>query len=148
VIARRASVLVVLLALVLARQADAESAGWQLHIPERVELVSGQGGTLPIEIALDRGLSVSKDAAVIVDLTPDTAIAVKRRRLGRTDAVDPDAAAPRFAIAVRSDQAGDFRVRVRLRFWLCGQKVCKPVEARRNVSVSVTEPVAPAPVTP
>ncbi len=130
------------------RDASAQrAAGWELRVPERIELVAGQGGALPIEIAVDRGLSVSKDASVIVDIAPDAAIAVKRRRLGRSDAVDPDAAAPRFAVAVRSERTGDFGVRVRLRFWLCGAKVCRPVEARRNVALSVAA-VAPAPSPP
>jgi hypothetical protein len=65
-------------------------------------------------------------------------VSVKRRRLGRTDAVDPEADAPRFAVPLRADNAGDFALRVRLRFWLCGQKICKPVDAKRTVTVAVT----------
>ena len=125
--------------------ADAERApGWALQIPERVELVAGTGGTLPITLSVDRGQSISKDAGIILDLAPDSAIAIRRKRLGRADAVDPVADSPRFAIAVRSDNAGDFTIRVRIRFWLCGTKVCRPVEARRNVSVPVTATAPPA----
>jgi hypothetical protein len=113
--------------------------GWELQIPERVELVAGASGTLPITLSVDRGQSISKDAGIILDLAPDTAISIKRKRLGRADAVDPGADSPRFAIAVRSDNAGDFTIRVRIRFWLCGTKVCRPVDTRRNVTV----PVAP-----
>lgn len=125
------------LALVLAAS-PAYADRWELHVPERVELVAGAGGALPIEITLERGLSVSKDGGVILDLAPDSAIGIKKRRLGRTDAVDPDAPAPRFSVALRADTPGDFSVRVHVRFWVCGQKVCRPVEARRNIAVSVT----------
>jgi hypothetical protein len=128
--------------LVLASPARADR--WTLAIPERIELVARAGGALPIAIELERGQSVSKDAAVILDLAPDSAIAIKKRRLGRADAVDPDAPAPHFSVALRAETAGDFSVRVRLRFWVCGQHACRPVEARRNVAISVTAP-APTP---
>lgn len=119
--------------------------GARVEIPERVELVAGAGGALHVTIALDRGLTVSRDADVILDLAPDSAIAIKRRRLGRADAVDPAADAPRFAIALRADTPGDYRMRVHLRFWVCGSKVCKPVEARRNVAIAVAAPPAATP---
>ena len=141
---------VVALALLLAAS-PASAERWELTIPERLDLVAGAGGALPITIAVDRGLKISKDAAIIVDLAPDSAITVKRRRLGRTDAVDPDADAPRFSVALRAETPGDFALRVRLRFWLCGAKSCRPVEARRNVAISVTAPAAaptPNPATP
>lgn len=138
--------LVILVLLLAASPASAER--WELTIPERLELTAGAGGALPIVIAVDRGLEISKDAAIIVDLAPDNAIAVKRRRLGRTDAVDPDAGAPRFSVALRADTPGDFALRVRLRFWLCGSKSCRPVEARRNVVISVTAAPTPNPSTP
>ena len=127
-----------LLAVVAMARADAQrAAGWNVHVPERIELVAGSGGTLPIEIALDRGLAVSRDAGIVLDLAADSAIAIKRRRLGRSDAVDPGADAPRFAVALRSDTPGDFTIRVHLRFYVCGAKVCRPVDARRNVAVAV-----------
>jgi len=136
--------LLVLLALGATHAGAQRTAGWELHVPERVELVAGSGGTLPIDIAVERGLSISKDAGIVLDLAPDSAIAIKRRRLGRSDAVDPGADAPRFAVALRSDTPGDFTIRVRLRFYVCGAKVCRPVDTRRNVAVAVA-PAAPAP---
>ncbi len=141
----------VALAVLWLAASSASAERWELTIPERLELAAGAGGALPIVIAVDRGLKISKDAAIIVDLAPDSAITVKRRRLGRTDAVDPDADAPRFSVGVRADTPGDFALRVRLRFWLCGSKSCQPVEARRNVVISVTAPAAgptPNPATP
>jgi hypothetical protein len=134
-----------------ARSAEAQrTPGWALEVPERVELVAGTtgtSGTLPITLSVDRGQSISKDAGIIIDLAPDSAIAIKRKRLGRGDAVDPGADSPRFSVALRSDNAGDFTMRVRVRFWLCGTRVCKPIDTRRNVAVAVTAP-APAPAAP
>jgi hypothetical protein len=137
-------VLVLALVASVARTEAGPSSGARVEIPERIELVAGAGGTLPIAIVLDRGLTVSRDAGVILDLAPDAAVTIKRRRLGRADAVDPAADAPRFAVPVRADTPGDYRMRVRLRFWACRTKVCRPVEARRNVAISVAAP-APAP---
>lgn len=124
------------LALLLVASTAYAEAGWELRVPERVDMQVGSGGTLPIAIAVDRGQSISKDGGMIVDLAPD-GVAVKKKRLSRADAVDPDADAPRFAVPLHADAAGDFTVKLHLRFWLCGQKVCKPVDARRTVAVAV-----------
>jgi hypothetical protein len=108
-------------------------------VPEHVDLVAGAaGGTLPIAIVVDRGLTISKDADMIVDVAPDGGVVVRRRRLGRSDAVDPGADSPRFEVALRADAAGDFRVKLHVQFWLCGEKTCRPIDARRTVGVTVT----------
>jgi hypothetical protein len=111
--------------------------GWDLRVAERVEVASGQSAPLSVAIAVDRGLSVSRDAAVILDLAPDDGASVKKRRLGRSDAVDPDADAPRFVVPVRGDAPGDHPVRLHLRFWLCGARTCRPIDVRRTAVVSV-----------
>jgi hypothetical protein len=138
--------LLALAILVIVVRAEAQrEAGWELHVPDRLELQPGTSGSLPISIAIDRGLSLSKDAALILDLAPEGALTVKRKRLGRADAVDPDADAPRFQIAIHSDTAGDFALKVHVRFWLCGNKVCRPIDAHRTVAVSVVAPPPPPP---
>ena len=70
---------------------------------------------------------------MIVDLAPDAGVTVKKRRLGRADAVDPEADAPRFAIAVRGDAPGDYAVQLHVRFWLCGTQDL-PADRRRAAS--------------
>jgi len=144
---RRAIVLSSLaVALAPAPPAEAQQPGWEVRIPERVELVLGEAGVLPIAIAVDRGLAVSRDAPVIVELA-GAGLGLKKARLGRADAVDPGADAPRFAVALRPAAAGDFPVRVRIRLWLCGERTCRPLDVRRDATVVVAPaaaPVAPA----
>jgi hypothetical protein len=41
---------------------------------------------------------------------------------------------------LRGAAAGEFTLKLHVRFWLCGTKVCKPVDARRTVAVSVAKP--------
>lgn len=123
--------------LVLGATASADT-GWELRVPERIEIAAGAIGTLPIVIAVDRGLSISKDAAIIVELAPEGSVSVKRRRLGRTDAVDPDADEPRFAVPVHGDAAGDYAIKLHVRFWVCAARTCKPVDAKRSVAIAVT----------
>jgi hypothetical protein len=113
--------------------------GWDVRVAERVDVAAGATAPLSIAIAVDRGLTVSKDAAVILDLAPDAGVSVKKRRLGRGDAVDPDADAPRFVVPVHGDAPGDHPVRLRLRFWLCGARACRPIDVRRTATVSVAE---------
>jgi hypothetical protein len=111
--------------------------GWDLRVAERVDVAAGQTAPLSVAIAVDRGLTVSRDAAVILDLAPDDGASVKKRRLGRSDAVDPDADAPRFVVPVRGEAPGDHPVRLHLRFWLCGARTCRPIEVRRTAIVAV-----------
>ena len=132
-----------MLVLVLVSSASADT-GWDLKVPDKVELVPGTAGTLTVSIAVDRGLAISKDAGMIVDLAPEGGLAVKRRRLGRGDAVDPDADSPRFAIPLRVESAGDYRLKLHVQFWLCGQKVCRPADARRTIAVTAAA-AAPTP---
>jgi hypothetical protein len=126
------------LAAALATPAAAEGdPGWDVRVAERVDVVAGQAASLSVAIAVDRGLTVSKDAAVILDLAPDDGASVKKRRLGRSDAVDPGADAPRFVVPVRGEVPGDHGVRLHLRFWLCGARSCRPIDVRRTAIVSV-----------
>ena len=145
VLAALAAVAAVAAVAALRSPAAAEGdPGWDLRVAERVEVAAGQSASLSVAIAVDRGLSVSRDAAVILDLAPDDGASVKKRRLGRGDAVDPDADAPRFSVAVRADAAGEHAVKIRLRLWLCGGKVCRPLDVRRQTTIAV----APAAVPP
>src|SRR5262245_55209340 len=128
----------VLAVLVWARAEAQREPGWDLKVSERVEVAAGSNAPLTIALAVDRGLTVSKDAAVIIDLVPEAGIAVKKKRLGRGDAVDPEADAPRFAVPVRADAPGDHVIRLRVRFWLCGTRSCRPIDVRRSATVAVS----------
>jgi hypothetical protein len=118
--------------------ASARADSWELKVPEKIELVAGASGTLPVAVVIDRGLTISKDAALVLDLAPDAGVTVRRKRLGRGDAVDPDADAPRFAIPLHAAAPGDYALKLHLRFWLCAKQTCRPIDARRSVAVAVT----------
>jgi len=133
------------LAMLVCTPAQAQrDPGWDLRVAERVEVAAGQAAPLAIALAVDRGLAVSRDAAVIVDLAPDAGVTVKKRRLGRGDAVDPEADAPRFAAQVRGEAPGEHAVRLRVRFWLCRTRTCRPIDVRRVATVVVTAPASGA----
>jgi hypothetical protein len=126
-----------LLVLVLLATA-AHAQGWEVRIPERVELVLGEPGTLPIAIAVDRGFVISKDAPVIVDVSAVSGVSTRKPRLGRPDAVDPEADAPRFAVPLKTAAAGEHVVKIRVRMWLCGGRSCRPLDVKRQATVVVT----------
>lgn len=131
--------------MALVATAHAQPATWEIKIPDKVEAVLGATVQLPITIAVDRGFSVSKDGPVLIDLAPDPGLTIKKRRLGRPEAVDPEADVPRFVVPVRTDAAGDHLVKLRIRLWLCGGKVCRPLDVKRQTTVVVA---APAPASP
>ena len=128
--------------LALASPAYAQQPGSEVRVPERVEVAAGATLQLAIAIAVDRGLTVSKDGPVIVDVVHDAGVTVKKRRLLRADAVDPDADAPRFAVGVRGETAGEVIVKLRVRYWVCGGKSCRPIDVRKQSTVVVTAPPA------
>jgi hypothetical protein len=47
----------------------------------------------------------------------------------------------------RAEAAGDFALKLHVQFWLCGSKVCRPIEARRSIAITVAAP-APPPAPP
>ena len=125
-----------LVLMLLATAAHAQ--GWEVRIPEKLEVVLGEPGTLPIAIAVDRGFVISKDAPVIVDVAAAAGISTRKPRLGRPDAVDPEADAPRFAVPLKTTGAGEYVVKIRVRMWLCGGRSCRPLDVKRQATVVVT----------
>lgn len=123
---------------VLALSSAASAQGWEARVPERVTMTAGEPGTLEIAIAVDRGLVVSKDAPVIVDVTLPAGVTTRKPRLGRADAVDPEADAPRFAVPLKSATPGEHVAKIRLRMWLCGGRSCRPLDSKRTVVVVVS----------
>jgi hypothetical protein len=126
--------------LLLASSAYAQ--GFDVRVPDKVEVSLGETATLPITVAVDRGLVISKDAPVIVDVAPPAGVSTRKPRLGRADAVDPEADAPRFAVALKTTAPGDHVVKIRVRMWLCGGRSCRPLDVRRQATIVVSGPKA------
>jgi hypothetical protein len=84
----------------------------------------------------------------LIDLAPDAGLYIKKRRIGRPDAVDPDADVPRFVVPVRADAVGELVVKVRIRLWLCGGKVCRPLDLKKQTTILVSAPASPGTGTP
>ena len=135
---------VVLVLLFGVARADTPS-GVDVRVPDKLEVAVGATTQLKIDIAVDRGFTVSKDGPVWIDVAPDPGLYVKKRRIARVDAVDPDADVPRFVIPVRGDAAGEHPVKLRIRLWLCGGKVCRPLDLKRQTTITVSDHAEPAP---
>lgn len=147
-IGSRAAAVCTAIAIAAPTTVHAQPANWEIKLPDRVEVAQGATVQVPLSIAVDRGYTVSKDGPVLIDLAPDPGLTIKKRRLGRPDAVDPGADVPRFVIPVRADAPGDHLVRVRIRLWLCGGKVCRPLDVKRQTTLGVTVPAPADPPTP
>lgn len=131
--------LLILIAIFAEASADATSEpGWDLQVPAHVEVTAGTTGTLPIGIVVGPGKTISRDADITLDVSPEPGIAIKRRRLRRGDSIDPNGESPRFAIPFSAPRPGDYAIKVHMQFWVCGTKICRPIDARRTVVVSAT----------
>jgi hypothetical protein len=124
--------------------ANGRPADWKLVAPERVELAPGVAGVLEVEVVPDGGRTVSRDGPLRLDVKPGEGVVVGgRRRLGLGDAVDPGAAAPKFAVKVTGEKPGAYVIDVGVRFWLCARQSCKPVKGAASVAVDVVAPPMP-----
>jgi hypothetical protein len=119
----------------------AAAPGIELRAPDEVAAVAGAPVVVSLTVVPPAGRTVSSDGPVLVELALPDGLSATRRRYARRDAADPAADAPRFELKLRAVTAGEHAVRVAVRAWLCGKKVCRPVRAERVVVVTV----APAP---
>lgn len=125
--------------VVLLVASSASAQGWEVRMPEKIAATVGDAATLPIAIAVDRGLVISRDAPVILDVSSNGGVTTRKARLGRNDAVDPGADAPRFDVPLKAAQPGEHVVKIRLRMWLCGGRSCRPLDIRRQTVVVTTQ---------
>ena len=101
----------------------------------------GDERALALTIAPRPGYAISRDGPLVVTVVvrPDQGLELRRRRYLRRHAADARAASPRFDLAYRAARAGRYTVVVEVRFWLCRQRTCRPVRAKRRVGIEVGE---------
>jgi hypothetical protein len=71
-----------------------------------------------------------------IDLSAPAGLALEKTRLGKKDAVTPNAEAPRFEAPFTAVSAGTHEARAKLDFFVCSKTAC--VKQVREVSVPVT----------
>lgn len=119
--------------------------GYQIALPERLEIEAGQGEAVSLTIAPASGHVISRTGPLRVSLaaTPAEGLDLPRHRYKRAQAADRLADAPRFDLAVRGVRPGRYQLALDILFWLCRGRVCRPIRAERAVEVQVR--AAPAP---
>jgi len=119
-----------------ARARRQRQAGWESASPSASSSHRGANGSISISIAVDRGSRCPRmrgdrrSRGAGGDHAPQAPPRPRR-------CVDPEADAPRFAAAVRATRAVITRVKIRVRFWVCGGKACRRVDVRRAAVVAV-----------
>lgn len=126
--------------LAACRAARADDPGFELRIAAPAEVAPGEVAAVSVTLVPAAGRTVATEAPLRLALDADDALALPRRRYLRKDAADPAADAPRFDVKVRPRSAGDHRLTVAARFWLCATKTCRPVTATRAVIIHAPAP--------
>jgi hypothetical protein len=134
---RLAAILTLALAATACAAAHAEDPGYELRVAPDVTIELDTTASFSVAIVPATGRTVSAAGPVRVAVDAPDALAVPRRRYARKDAADPAADAPRFDIRLKARAAGEHTVTLDVRFWLCGKRVCRPVETTRTVRVMV-----------
>lgn len=129
------------LALVAAcRAARADDPGFEVRVVAPAEVGPGEAAAVSVTLAPTAGHTIAAEGPLLLALDADDALALPRRRYLRKDAADPAADAPRFDVKVRAKAAGDHRLTIAARFWLCAAKTCRPVTATRAVVIHAPAP--------
>jgi len=137
--------LLVIAALAGCAAASADDPGYELRVAAPTTIELGGVGAVSVTVAPSTGRTISADAPLRLELvTTDDGLALPRRRLLRKDAADPAADAPRFDVKVRARVAGEHALAIEARFWLCRRRTCRPVVARRMVTLTVPQPIVDA----
>lgn len=146
------SVLVALASVGLAADGVAQEAPaeYAIELGDRAAVAAGASGSLSLTIRPLRGRRISQDGPLRINVAvaPEPGLRFARRAFRRRHAADPRADAPRFELGFAAESAGEFRVDVDIRFWLCARRTCWPVRERRRVVVEVTAPPTPTPPPP
>lgn len=129
-------------ALAACSAAHADDPGYELRLTSETTIALDTTAAISVALVPSAGRTVSAAGPVRLAIEAPDAIGVPRRRFARKDAADPAADAPRFDVKLKARAAGDHTVTVDVRFWLCGQRVCRPVSTSRTVVVHVPAPMA------
>ncbi|MBK7071619.1 MAG: hypothetical protein IPH44_04875 [Myxococcales bacterium] len=126
--------------LAACRAARADDPGFELRIVVPSEVAPGEAAAVSVTLAPAAGRTIAAEGPLRLALDADDALALPRRRYLRKDAADPAADAPRFDVKLRPKAAGDHRLTIDARFWLCAAKTCRPVTATRAVIIHAPAP--------
>ena len=137
---------VVVAALAGCAPAAADEPDVALRVAGEVTLAPGEAASVSVTIAPAAGRTVSSDGPLRLTAEAGDGLVLPRRRFARKDAADPAADAPRFDVRLRGKAAGDHRLALDVRLWLCGPRMCRPVRLQRTVTVRVVAPPAPPPI--
>ena len=99
--------------------------------------------SLSLTISPRPGHVISDEAPLLVELTvaqgtnESRPLELPRTRYRRRHAADARADAPRFDLRYRALLTGEHTLSVRMRFWVCDARSCRPVDERRAVQISI-----------
>ena len=122
------------------------AAGYELSVtPESVAAGPGEAGAVSLTIAPAPGHSIDRRGPlrVTVSVEPGEGLVLPRRMYERRHAADERADAPRFDLRYRADAAGQYRLLIDARFWVCRRHSCWPARERREIPITVAAPAPP-----
>jgi hypothetical protein len=111
---------------------------FEVRAGDAVEAVAGTRSSATFTVVPAPGRTIHKGAGLIVRLSSSSGgLKIPRKRLGRNDAADPQADAPRFEVPFTAESAGSYTIAADVRFWICGPRTCRPARGAAEMSVTV-----------
>jgi hypothetical protein len=96
----------------------------------------GQKGKLSLAILPKAPWHVDPRAPLSIQLEAPAGLELARARLGRKDALEPQAEVPRFEVPFTASKPGRQEARAHVKFFLCRDTIC--AQQTRTVAVAVT----------
>lgn len=128
-----------------AQPAATQPPDHRITIAEPAPIAVGERGAVSVTIAAEPGYTISREGPLTITMTAPEGVTVSKARYVRADAADARAENPRFDLRYQLEAAGEHTLRLRLRFWVCADRSCRPVDVRRTAVIRTAPTPAPSP---
>lgn len=101
-----------------------------------LELKVKAPGTIALKIVAKNGFKVSDETPLSVAFTAPAGLELGAKKLVRKDTLDPKSTSPGWKTTFTAQAAGSHEVNADLVFFLCTDKLCQRMTAKRSIKIT------------